>query len=377
MIKSIFNNFKRFFKIKFRFDFPDPKKILLFDEVHSLVLKEIIKRDFNIFYIRKKEIYFWIYLKQIIHFDFSFKTYCNNYIKYTSPKVVVTFNDARLEMFELKNIFEEICFITIVNGVRSQKWFIDKERWPKKLKCDYIFNINKYYNRKYQKIIESNCKAVGHFRNNLVKVGKTKFQKKFLFISQNHLIPPVGNSDDFKNFKEKLMININSYLLKKNQKLHILLKAQKNSLNYRHEVDFYEKCLNSNCVFYESSNWKKKYEIVDKFENIIFMFSSMGYEAIARKKKIAVFSPKKLQTSANDTKALKYYFGWPGPNLKMYSFFSTQNINQKTVAKVLKNVGNCSQKKWNKKYYNIIKNQCYFDEGNKLLKNTILNNTKT
>lgn len=361
----------RFFQIKFRFDFPDPKKILLLDEVHSVTLKEIVRKDFNILYFRKKEIYFWIYLKQIIHFDFSFKTYCNNYIKYISPKVVVTFNDARLEMFELKNIFKGICFITIVNGVRFQDWFVEKKkRWPKTLKCDYIFTINKYYHKKYQKIIESNYRAIGHFRNNLVKVGKIKFHKQFLFISQNHLIPPVGNSDEFKNFKEKLLVNINSYLLKKNQKLHILLRAPKNSLAGKHEVDFYKKCLNSNCVFYQSSNWKKKYEIIDKFENIIFMFSTMGYEAVARKKKIAAFAPKKLQSS-------KYYFGWPGPDLKMYSFFSTQNINQKTVAKVLKNVSNCSQNKWNKKYYNVIKDQCYFDEDNKSIKDTILNITKT
>ena len=157
----------RFFQIKFRFDFPDPKKILLLDEVHSVTLKEIVIKDFNILYFRKKEIYFWIYLKQINHFDFSFKTYCNNYIKYISPKVVVTFNDARLEMFELKNIFKGICFITIVNGVRFQDWFVEKKkRWPKTLKCDYIFTINKYYHKK----------CINKLKNNVCPTCFTQFE---------------------------------------------------------------------------------------------------------------------------------------------------------------------------------------------------------
>ena len=72
MYKKIINIIKLFFKIKFRFDFPKKKKLLLFDEIHSSVLRDIIKKDFNILEIRSKKIYFWIYLKQIIFFDFTF-----------------------------------------------------------------------------------------------------------------------------------------------------------------------------------------------------------------------------------------------------------------------------------------------------------------
>ena len=36
-------------------------------------------------------------------------------------------------------------------------------------------------------------------------------------------------------------------------------------------------------------------QYVDSFENIISMCSTLGYEAIVRKKKIAVFSPDKFK----------------------------------------------------------------------------------
>ena len=89
MIKQILNIKKKFNKISLRFDLPNSKKILKFDATHSQKLNQIIKKDFNILKVRdEKEIYFWIFIKQIIFFDFRFLTYCKNYIKYTSPKLV-------------------------------------------------------------------------------------------------------------------------------------------------------------------------------------------------------------------------------------------------------------------------------------------------
>ena len=86
MIKNFFSKVKILSKIKFRFDFPSSKKFF-FDETHSESLKKIIKK-FNILKVRsEKEIYFWIFFKQIIYFDFKFMTYCKNYIKFLSPKL--------------------------------------------------------------------------------------------------------------------------------------------------------------------------------------------------------------------------------------------------------------------------------------------------
>ena len=41
--------------IKLRFDLPRKKKIILFDETHSKILKEIINKDFNILKVREKK----------------------------------------------------------------------------------------------------------------------------------------------------------------------------------------------------------------------------------------------------------------------------------------------------------------------------------
>jgi hypothetical protein len=343
-------------RTKFIFGLPKKNKILLFDEIHSLTFQQIIKKDFNILQVRKKKIFIWIFIKQVLVFDFKFTTYCKNYVQFTSPKVVICFNDARLEFYELKRYFENIKFIIIMNGVRVNSWFERRKiLWPKNLKCDYFFTLNEYLINKYKQIIDSKYCAHGHFLNNLIKIGKTKYKKEFLYISQT-----VNN----KNNKNLLKF-INLYLNKKRKKLHILLRRSKNHPHQSVEIQIYKKIFKSNCIFLENTNWKKKYKILDKFENIVFTWSTMGYEAISRKKKIIAFVPGRVRNS-------KFYFGWPGPDKKKYSFFSTKKITYNEVSRILNNVYNCSQANWNSKYYKLIQDQFNFDQNNQKLKNLVL-----
>ena len=48
MFKNFITKIKKFYNIKFFFNFPSQKNILLYDEIHSLILKETINKDFNI-----------------------------------------------------------------------------------------------------------------------------------------------------------------------------------------------------------------------------------------------------------------------------------------------------------------------------------------
>ena len=80
------------------------------------------------------------------------------------------------------------------------------------------------------------------------------------------------------------MTYIQMFLSKANKKINILLK-NRDSLNQKKEINFYKKIFKTNCVFYKSLSWKQSYKTIDKFENIIFMYSTLGYESIARKKK--------------------------------------------------------------------------------------------
>ena len=362
MIKKILYFSKKFYKINFRFDLPIPKKILLFDETHSLTLRKIIKKNFNVLKVRNdKEIYFWIFLKQIFFFDFKFMTYCKNYIKYTSPKIIITFIDTNLQFYELKNYFNKISFISIQNGVRVEKntMFYNKLYIRvKKLKCDYVFVFNKYYIQEYKRIINSNFQILGNFKNNIIKIRKKRTCEGFLFISQFN-----NSFKKNRNFEKKLMNFLNLYFNNNNIKLFILLR-NKDLSEAKKEINFYKKILKNRCEFIKTSNSKKPQHILDEFENIICMYSTLGFEAIARKKKVVFFSPIK------DFKG-KLNFAWPAPYKKKYDFFSAKKLNYNETERVLNNVKNCSQSNWERKYYSIVKDQLFFNKNNTKLAKVI------
>jgi len=363
LFKKTINLFNQFCKVKIRFDLPIKKKIILFDE-YSEVLGEIIKDKFNIFKTRdEKEIYFWIFIKQIIFFDFKLITYCKNYIKFISPKIVMTFVDNNIDFFKLKESFKNIHFISIQNGIRSQEDFERKSiKISQNLKCDHFFVFNKFFKKEYKKYINSNYHILGSFKNNIVKINKTKNNNNFLLISELAF----GKNDEIiLNFEKKLMTFINMYISKTNKKIHILIKYKSAyPLLQKKEINFYKKIFLNNCVFQKSSNWKQSYKIIDKFESIIFMYSTLGYEAIARKKKVAIFPPDKI-------KEFKYYFGWPATYKKYHSFFSSKKITYNEIKRVLNNIDKCSQTTWQNKYYKVIKDQFFFDKDNSKLKKII------
>ncbi len=365
MIKIFIKKIKKLLKIKFLFNIPTKKKILLYDESNVQILKDIIRQDFNVIKIREIEIYFWIFIKQIIFLDFSYTTYCKNYINFTSPKVVISINDSKVRFFELKKNFNNINFISMQSGGRYPTNFKNIEFLKKNFECDHFFVFNKYYIKQYKKILNSNFHILGAYRNNIVKVKKSS-NKNFLLISEYD-----KDGKDKKVIKSfcKLLELLNIYFSQNNKKIHILLR-RKNSTQ-KEEMEFYNKYFQSNCVFHNIFDWKKSYQTVDKFENIIFMQSTLGYEAIARKKKVACF-----QTSLSNS---KFWFGWPKPFDRKYNFFASRNLSYNEVKRVLGNLDNCSQSSWEKKYYTSIKDLVFLDTGNikfkKILSNILKNSS--
>ena len=353
MINFITKKIKIFKDIKLRFDLPKPKKILQYDELQSDFLKKIIKRDFNIMPRHKTEIYFWIFIKQIFFFNFTFLTYFKNYIKITSPKIVINLIDNDFSFYKFKDHFKGVYFISVQNGVRPPTNSIFKKKksaFFKSLKCDYFFVFNKYYANEYKKTIISEYHVLGSYKSNVVKINRTKYKGRYLFLSRKKINP-------------KFLYLMALYFKNSNKKLDILLKG-KNHNDQKIEIEFYKKFFNSNCIFHKCYTIEKSYNVVDKFENIIFTNSTLGYEAISRKKKVAIFPLKKDKT-------YREYFGWPKKNQKKDNFFIAKKLTYSEIKRVLDNVYNCKQAKWDQKYYRNIRDLMYFDKNNSQLTKVI------
>tara|TARA_B110000027_G_C16065455_1_gene276501 strand:- start:18 stop:1133 length:1116 start_codon:yes stop_codon:yes gene_type:complete len=363
-MNNIINKIKRLINIKLRFDFPESKKILKYDEAGVELLKKTIKKDFNIIPTRNIEIYFWIYIKQIIFLDFSFLTYFKNYVKFTSTKIVINILDNRMFCYNVKNELDGVYFITIQNGHRDLKTHMfqkgNSKFINKNFKTDHFFFHNKYVIKEYDKVIKyNNAHIMGSYNNNFnSKIGKTIFKNSYLFISYGTTFfsYPVGINIEFLRL-------LNSYFLNSNKKLNILLKS-KRTIDQKIEINFYKKFINCNHTFIKLRSKLSPYKTLDKYENIIFTNSTLGYEAIARNKKVVVFPVdlKKINTK---------YFGWPKKYQKNYDFFLAKKLTYSEVKRVLENVSNCNQVNWNKNHYKNVKELMPFDKNNSQLREVI------
>ena len=358
----MFNKILKLFSARYEFFIPKKKSIVFFDQEHvSFIAKKfkLKSKNFAIISSRMEVINFYILLKSLINrkITFSLANYYFEYIKLLNPKVVITLIDNNIFFYKLKTKFPNIKFISIQNGLRHEStdwWELLKKRKKRDiLKADKYFTYSEKYGTEVKKFIDCKIVPVGNFRNNFVKIKKKVEKSSTLFISQyrdDHIL-----KKDCFIIERRFLPILNKYCKNKNLKLNILGSSNK---FFKKEKKYFEKILKSkNFRFFKRTKYPNNYKILDKFENIIFIDSSMGYEAIARKKKVAVFPLRKINLSSQFRE-----FGWPYKIRN--NFFMGQKITYPEVEKILNNVINLKQNIWEKNIYPSINKICLYNYQN-------------
>ena len=356
------------FKTRYRFCNPQKKKILFFDNSHtSLIINKfkINKNKYEILYTRLEEINLPILIRSIKKhlFKINLKKYYLEYIKFVGPKKVITFIDNNILFYQLKKYFRSIEFISIQNGHRTEKrdfiLELKKKQNNKNLLCDKIFIANLGYGDLIKKYINCRTIPLGYFKNNFVKINNRQIQKKsMIFISQfrkNEI-----TSDHFI-VEKKILPLVNKFCIDNKINLYILGCSN----NYNLEKNFFESLLvSSSFIFQRKLDFPKNYNFIDKFEIVVFIDSTLGYESIARKKKVAVFSNRRLTKVSSSEK-----FGWPVKyKNKGYFYSNNKNFNQIEINRILNNVLKINQKKWNKRIFPKLEKISIYNYGNNILK---------
>jgi len=365
IISKIIFFIKLLYSTKISFKKLEKKEIIFFDKNHSTLLINKFKlKNYEILFARAEEFNFWILLNMILNFKFDLIDYYRIYILKISPKIVITLVDNTINFYKLKKYFYKTTFISIQNGQRTgghndifqNKNFINS----KDLTCDYFFVFNKYIARKYKNYIRAKYITHGSFRNNFIekKIGNDK--NIFLFISQYR----ENNYKEKINYEIKFLKLLKIYFMERKIRLHILLSSRSKKIQKK-EMNFYKSYYGSNCFFVRNNYWWEPYKILDKYKNIIFIDSTLGYESISREKKVAIFSLRKNQN-------LKEHFGWPSNVIKKnISFFSAYKLNYPELRKILNNIYFCTSKRWKDNFFPLIKDQMPINKNNTLLKNKI------
>jgi surface carbohydrate biosynthesis protein len=275
--------------------------------------------------------------------------------------------DNNISVLEIKNHLKNIKVIVVQNGTRFLKNDILSLKIKKKFQVDYYFTFNKYYSKLLSKIVKAKFISLGSIENNKSRLSKNKKKKTILFISDFDKTDYSYSKKNFKNFKNyynpefRMLPFIENFCEKNNFKLKILQRTP----DFDQEYSFYSK-------IFKKDKWtlvKKKmsyFKDIDEAEIVVFIHSTLGYEALFRKAKIAGFC-------CRGHVDLSRCFGWPKFDHKKKGFFWTNELNLTKFNKILIDLINMNQKQWLKKSNKYIKNFSIYNYNNIKLKNIIFN----
>lgn len=375
-----------FFKKKIDFYYPKKNKILIYDDVNAHVL-ECFFKNYSKLDVRKKYFHFLLLLKTFI--KSGFKNFYFEYqvavIKYINPKLVITFVDNSLYFLLLKKKINNhnMKFIIIQNGLRIAGDIFDRDekflkKNIKKLSVDYMFLFGKPDKEKYKKFVKGKIIEHGSLRSNLnIKVNSNKINnnlRSLTFIS-DYSFPILGRKsikifsenkkiswEDFYSCEKIIIPFLINFCKKYNYTLEIALRLKKNAY---YEKKFYTdiaKKYNFKLIFKNNSESKNNYRRIDNANCVLFISSTLGYEALARGSKVFAFGIRSLKWKSNLNS-----FGWPLKVSKNGNFWSNE-INEAFWETKILEISKTNQNDWfnknNKFINNIIKN----DKGNKKLK---------
>ncbi len=378
ILRLIFITKKNFFK-------PQKKEILIIDKLTGKRLCLIFnKKKISFLETRLSEINVQIFLLAIIKkiSNFSLRLsqhYILSYIKYVDPKFIVTSNDVIPFYWQIKRYFPQKKIIIFQNNYRNG-WdfgniFLGSKK-EKKGSCDLFVTYCNSIIPLYSKKIKSNYLSIGSIENNFFKKKFNNKKKIIIYISQfkNWSNKEVAiNNQNKKIFlkdsyikSDKIILNfLNEFCKKNNRKLKIFLRNQIGELGSKEE-SYYEEILDFKVDFVKKKNRFNGYNKISNYDFFVTNDSTLGYECLARDKRVAFFNNRYLVSKFKN--GHKHYYGWPKKLPESGPFWTNSNQINK-MEKVLNFMIRANSTQWSrvkKKYINEVIDYSY--KNKKLLK---------
>ena len=370
------SNFLRILKIiifaDYSFKFPKKNKIVLWDDNLKEFLETYVnKKKFTLLYSRGKKYNLFILFKTFIKkgIFFSGVDYFDTFLSYVDPKILITFSDNYETFYKIGN-FNKIKKISIQNAYRTntrEDIFFLKEKLKKdrNLKADYILTFNNKVGQNYLEFVKGRYKVIGSFRSNRFRIKKKK-KIDILFISQwreheNYFVTPTLSFQKWLSIHSKVLRNV--YNFAKSQNIHLKIYGKYKD---EREKKFFQDILGSKKDWsFIYNDRMKSYHICDMSKLVVSSVSTLGYEAISRSSKVAIFNVFNL-----DKYSKSKNFCWPF-KIKKEGPFWTSNLSQSSCNRLLKKLHELDMKSWkkirNKNFNKILK----YDQDNTKFKKII------
>ena len=357
-MQTFFYYFKKILFAKWCFRLPLKKKILLYDGEGDHIMSLFFKReDYEILDIRFERINISLILMILIKRGLKDikLNYFLEYFSQVKPEVVLTTIDNNVRFYTFKNYYKKSKFVSVQLSSRDERFYEQCRNFSKikkeTLTVDEFFVLSENEKNRLSQIIKSNFHVIGTLKNNLYNQNKNNDgKKKVLFISQ------IMSLQNF-TLKEKPIFDELIDICKiNNWELSLCTKNSRFSINEYEKI--YRKILKEGSwSLITGHKSKNAYEAINNNQLIIFTNSTLGLEALIKRKKCISIPPD--------------YFPFKGFNIKFDKegpFWSCE-FTKKKLNNLIQKVEKYSENEWDNIIKKYIDNIMYFDPGNKIFLN--------
>ena len=361
--------------VNLEFSIPQKNKIFLVSSDKFAFLEKLLKNKFQI--LNRNKFNFYILILLLIkkkNFSKNFHlNYLEIYLSCMNARVLISTIDNNPIYWLIKNRIPRLKVLIIQNGWRYKEGDIFEHKnliYNKDFKVDYFFTFNHSISKIYSKYIKAKFIEIGSYRNNQNLIRKKTKNNKVLFISEFINLK--------KKFEKKENMNLENLYFK--PETILLPHLKKICIKYGLNLEVLPKTfLQNEYLFFKKylgeKNWsfKKKianpYKYIDEANIVVFMISTLGYEAIARNKKVLSFCCKGIPQFSK--KKILRTFAWPVYSRNKKGFFWTNELSLKIFSKKFDSLIKINKNKWNKKISKYKDDIIIYDKNNSMLKKKI------
>jgi surface carbohydrate biosynthesis protein len=352
---------------KFTFSFVSNKRkqVALFDASGlSLLSKFIDQRDISIIDVEQMNVF--AALRMLASGKKSFFDYTVAYLKIFKPRFVFTFIDNNVDFYKIASLFPEIKFIAIQNGLRanyanqSGGGFFDvlkREALNSELSAHAICVFGKSSGDLFKRFIRTEPIIIGSLKNNLIGDDVLSTKKFDIVLISQHSPFEIPNSEtsfyfgdqpftaaEFYFIEQRVVRFLAERAIRTNQSFAVLGKRTDSS---PFEREFFASAAKPNPVqFFARTSESSTYEFCQSASLIVSVDSAVGYEFLARGKKVVFLSGRinaispELSSKIHDTD-----FGFP-LELGASGPFWTNTANESEFEQIIESVQTMSDEQW-------------------------------
>lgn len=325
--------------------------------------------------VRGERLNLYVLFKCFLKWKFSMTDYIFQYLTCVEPSVALTFIDNNSPFYLLKNHQKDLTTIFVQNGLRGEVAdifeFLKKQtHFGNKYRVDYMLVFGDAIGRKYKKYIDGNTLPLGSFINNFYQTKTQKQSKSVIFLSQ-YRPPPIPESrpmlvqdnqpifgKQFYSAEKFLLPLLQKYCLQNELELKICM-CSSDQTRYERELNYFTSLLgNEHFELLKKTNVYSSYENVAAAGVVVFVDTTLGYEALARGKKTAAFALR-----GKSLGSVACNFGWPA-DLPDNGPFWTNHADEREFERVMDYITTVNDEEWEQTRQHYVPELMEYDPGN-------------